>query len=155
MNEHGYHPAARTLTLSWHDIHRDLIKLARQLDGNQPWQGIVAVTRGGLVPAAILARALDIRLIETICLMSYQDRTLGPIDILKKPERAMTNGGQNWLIIDDIVDTGATVKATRELLPKAVFATIYVKPPTRNLVDLFLHEADPDTWIEFPWEREG
>jgi xanthine phosphoribosyltransferase len=115
------------------------------------------VTRGGLVPAAILARELDIRLIDTVCVASYEDKTAGPnpkpVEILKPPEHALKNYGEGWLLIDDIVDTGATVRAVRKLLPKAFFATLYAKSKTKGLVDLYLHEAGPDVWIDFPWER--
>ncbi|MGY8990545.1 MAG: xanthine phosphoribosyltransferase [Rhodospirillales bacterium] len=146
----------KTITsISWDAIHDDLRTLAARLDKHPEarWQGIVAVTRGGLVPAAILARELDIRLIETVCVASYEDQKAGPVEILKPPGHALKSQGNGWLLIDDIVDTGATVRAIRELLPKAFFATLYAKSKTKDLVDLYLHEADPDQWIEFPWER--
>ena len=106
------------------------------------------MTRGGLVPAAILARELDIRLIDTVCVASYEDKTADPnpkpVEILKPPEHALKNHGEGWLLIDNIVDTGATVRAIRKLLPKVFFATLYTKSKTKNLADLYLHEANPD-----------
>ena len=56
--------------LSREELHRDAKALARRLLGFDPWKGIVAATRG-LTPAAIFARALEIRLIETVCVMAY------------------------------------------------------------------------------------
>ena len=38
-----------------------------------PFEAIVCITRGGLVPAAIVARELDLRLVETVCVASYHD----------------------------------------------------------------------------------
>jgi adenine/guanine phosphoribosyltransferase-like PRPP-binding protein len=115
-----------------------------------PWQGIVAVTRGGLVPAAIVARELDIRLIDTVCVASYDDRDRGDVTVLKR----IAGDGAGWLIIDDLVDTGHTARTVREMLPKAHFATVYAKPAGRPLVDTFITEVSQDTWILFPWDIE-
>jgi len=115
-----------------------------------PWTGIIAVTRGGLVPAAIVARELDIRLVDTVCVASYDDRAQGNITVLKK----VAGDGTGWLIIDDLVDTGHTARAVREMLPKAHFATVYAKPAGRPLVDTFVTEVSQDTWILFPWDIE-
>ena len=116
------------------------------------FKGIVAVTRGGLVPAAIVARELDIHLVDTVCVSSYdwQDRK-GEIEVLK----SMTHSDKGWLIIDDLVDTGRTAKVVRELLPSAHFATVYAKPAGRPLVDTFITEVSQDTWILFPWDAES
>ena len=56
------------------------------------------------------------------------------------------------MVVDDLVDTGATAKVVREMLPKAHFATIYAKPLGRPLVDTFITEVSQDTWIYFPWD---
>ena len=58
-------------------MHRNAKALAWRLIADGPWKGIIAVTRGGLVPAAIVARELEIRLIDTVCLASYDDRAQG------------------------------------------------------------------------------
>jgi adenine/guanine phosphoribosyltransferase-like PRPP-binding protein len=108
------------------------------------------VTRGGLVPAAIVARELDIRLIDTICVTSYgdADRAPGSMRVLKR----ISGDGSGLLIVDDLVDTGETARVVREMLPKAHFATVYAKPAGRPLVDTFVTEVSQDTWIVFPWE---
>jgi xanthine phosphoribosyltransferase len=103
------------------------------------------------VPAAIIARELDIRLIDTVCMTSYSDdHAQGDIKLLK----GVAGDGTGWLIIDDLVDTGRTAKYVREMLPKAHFATIYAKPAGRPLVDTFVTEVSQDTWIYFPWDIE-
>ena len=145
----------KTFPVSWEELHRTAKALAWRLIGQGPdggqWQGIVAITRGGLVPAAIIARELDIRLIDTVCMTSYtDDHNPGEITLLK----GVTGDGTGWLIIDDLVDTGKTAKYVRELLPKAHFATIYAKPAGRPLVDTFVTEVSQDTWIYFPWDIE-
>jgi len=118
----------------------------------KPFKGIIAVTRGGLVPAAVVARELDIRLIETACISSYDQQSQGKLTVLKKPAEA--DDGEGWLIVDDLVDTGETAKALRQMMPKAHFATAYAKPAGRPLVDTFVTEVSQDTWIFFPWDME-
>jgi xanthine phosphoribosyltransferase len=105
-----------------------------------------------LIPAAIVARELDIRLIETVCVVTYDDETVGEPSVTKLPVAA--SDGDGFLIIDDLVDTGATARVVRALLPKAHFATIYAKPAGRALVDSFITEVSQDTWILFPWDTE-
>jgi xanthine phosphoribosyltransferase len=140
----------KTFPVSWEELHRNAKALAWRLASNAPWKGIVAITRGGLVPAAVVARELELRLIDTLCIASYDDRQQGEMTVLKRVE----GDGQGWLIIDDLVDTGRTAKAVREMLPRAHFATIYAKPAGRPLVDTFITEVSQDTWILFPWDIE-
>ena len=140
----------KNFPVSWDELHRHARALAWRLVELGPWEKIVAVTRGGLVPAAIVARELDLRLIDTVCIASYDDREQGRLTVLKSVE----GDGAGCLIIDDLVDTGITAKRVREMLPKAHFATIYAKPAGRPLVDTFVTEVSQDTWIMFPWDIE-
>ncbi len=142
--------STKAFPVSWQELHRDSKALAWRLVDLGSWQGIVAIARGGLVPAAIIARELEIRLIETICVSSYDHQTQGRVKILSAPD----TDGESWLILDDLVDTGATAKAVRERLPKAHFAAVYAKPAGRPMVDTFITEVSQDTWIHFPWDTE-
>jgi xanthine phosphoribosyltransferase len=142
--------STKAFPVSWQELHRDSKALAWRLVDLGSWQGIVAIARGGLVPATIIARELEIHLIETICVSSYDHQTQGRVKILSAPD----TDGESWLIIDDLVDTGATAKAVRERLPKAHFAAVYAKPAGRPMVDTFITEVSQDTWIYFPWDTE-
>ena len=141
----------RTFPVSWEELHRDARALAWRLLEKGPWQGLIAITRGGMVPATVVARELDIRLIDTVCISSYDDRSQGKLNILKRAD----GDGEGWLIVDDLVATGVTAKAVRAMLPKAHFATVYAKPAGRPLVDTFVTEVSQDTWILFPWDMEA
>lgn len=143
-------PAGLDFPVSWDELHRTARALAWRLYALGPFQGVVAVTRGGLVPAAIVARELDVRLVDTVCVASYDHKNQGEAKILKGVE----GDGAGWLIVDDLVDTGKTAKIVREMLPKAHFATVYAKPAGRPLVDTFVTEVSQDTWILFPWDVE-
>lgn len=146
----------RYYTVSWDQLHRDGKALAWRLvdkgPSGGPWNGIVAITRGGLIPAAIVARELDCRLIESVSVVTYDEEERGKPSVVKMPEAA--GDGEGWLILDDLVDTGTTARVVRGLLPKAHFATIYAKPAGKPLVDTFVTEVSQDTWILFPWDTE-
>ena len=142
----------KSFPVSWEELHRNSKALAWRLSEMKPYKGIVAVTRGGLVPAAIVARELDIRLIDTVCILSYNQKTKGEVNVLKHANIA--NDGEDWLIVDDLVDTGETIKAIRVRLPNAHYATVYAKPSGREQVDTFITEVSQDTWIYFPWDME-
>jgi len=142
----------KTYPISWEQLHRDSKALAWRLLNVGNIQGIIAITRGGLVPAAVIARELDIRLVDTLCVSSYDWKDQkGQANILKSFE----GDGENWLLIDDLVDTGKTAKVVREIVPKAHFATVYAKPAGRPLVDTYITEVSQDTWILFPWDAES
>ncbi|WP_319525525.1 xanthine phosphoribosyltransferase [uncultured Desulfosarcina sp.] len=150
MTDKNKEPYRRTFPISWEQLQRDARALSWRLMESGPWQGIIAITRGGLVPAAIIARELDIRIVDTVCIASYAGRQQGQIQILK----STSGDGEGWLLVDDLVDTGKTARLVREMVPKAHFATVYAKPAGRPLVDTFMTEVSQDTWILFPWDSE-
>ena len=141
--------------VTWPEVHRDAKYLVRKLLSDTEWKGIIALTRGGLVPAAIVAREMDIRVIDTLCISTYEHQDKGTeAEILKAPEQAVAEQGAGWLLVDDLVDTGTTLKAARKILPQSYFATLYAKPEGQPLVDTFLHEVPQHQWIYFPWDTD-
>jgi xanthine phosphoribosyltransferase len=141
--------------VSWTELHRDCRALAWRLADLGPFKGIVSITRGGLVPAAIVARELNLRLIDTICPSTYEKMERGAEVRMLKGTLAEQDKGEGWLLVDDLVDTGTTAKAVRARLPKAHFATVYAKPAGRPTVDSYITEVSQDTWILFPWDQEA
>lgn len=153
--------ALKHFPVTWDELHRHARALAWRLLALGPWQGIVAIARGGLVPAAIVARELDLRLVDTVCISSYDDRTISGKDKRTRGQRGnitvlkgVAGDGSGLLIVDDLVDTGHTARVVRDMLPKAHFATVYAKPAGRPLVDTFVTEVSQDTWIVFPWDSD-
>ena len=142
--------------VSWGDIHRDTRTLARQLVKRERFKGIIAITRGGLIPAAIMARELGLKLIDTVCCEAYRDDAAAlnesPVNVMK--EATIAGDGEGFLLVDDLVDTGTTAKVVREMLPKAYFVTLYAKPEGKPLVDSFVKEVPQDTWVFFPWDTQ-
>ena len=141
----------KTFPISWEQLHRDSKALAWRLVDMKPWKGIITITRGGLVPASIIARELEIRLVDTVCISSYDFKEMGESKILK----SVNIDDKDWLLVDDLVDTGRTAGIVRDMLPNAHFATVYAKPAGRPLVDTFITEVSQDTWILFPWDTES
>ncbi|MEM7745313.1 MAG: xanthine phosphoribosyltransferase [Pseudomonadota bacterium] len=149
-HEKGFH-------VSWDQLHRDARALAWRLDRQGPdddgsWRAVVAITRGGMVPACIVARELNIRLVDTVSVKSYDHQTQAAAQILKAPDADLTGDGEGILVVDDLVDTGRTLEVVRGLFPRAHFAAIYAKPKGKPLVDTFVTEVSQDTWIFFPWD---
>ena len=145
----------KSFPVSWDQFHRDARALAWRLAGLRPeWKAIVCITRGGLVPAAIVAREIGTRLIETVCVASYHEYDeQGEMRVLKEISPALLeDGGEGILIVDDLTDTGRTAALVRSMLPKAHFAAVYAKPKGRPQVDTFITEVSQDTWIFFPWD---
>ncbi len=148
-HEKGFH-------VSWDQIHRDARALAWRLQGQGPdegnWRAVVAITRGGMAPAMIVARELDIRTVDTISVKSYNHQNQAEARVLKAPDAAMMGDGDGILVVDDLVDSGKTLELVRSLYPKAHFATVYAKPKGKPQVNTYITEVSQDTWIFFPWD---
>lgn len=143
----------REYCISWDELHTLTRELAKQLlaDGRE-YRGIVGIARGGLVPAALLAREMGIRLIDTLCIASYDHQSQGQANILKGMPG---EDGDGWLLVDDLVDTGSTARIARELLPKARLVAVYAKPQGKPLADAYVKEVAQDLWLHFPWDTDG
>ena len=148
-HEKGFH-------VSWDQIHRDSRALAWRLENKGPlkgnWKGVIAITRGGMAPAMIVSRELDIRVVETISIKSYDHRNQRPAKILKHPNGDLMSKGEGIVIIDDLVDSGKTMQLVKDQYPMAHFASVYAKPNGREVVDTYITEVSQDTWIFFPWD---
>lgn len=143
----------KSFIVSWDQLHRDARALAWRLEGmqqsDQVWNKIIAVTRGGMAPAMIVARELNIRVVDSISVKSYDHQTQSDPEIIKN---TILKDSESTLIIDDLVDTGKTLKLLRQRFCKAHYATIYAKPLGCSFVDTFITEVSQDTWIFFPWD---
>ena len=112
-HEKGFH-------VSWDQIHRDSRALAWRLDKHGPlegggWKAVVAITRGGMAPAMIVARELDIRVVDTISVKSYNHQEQTDAKVIKAPQDAIMGDGTGILVVDDLVDTGKTLELVRQL----------------------------------------
>ena len=110
--------AGKAFPVSWDQFHRDCRALTWRLNEVGPFHAVIAITRGGLVPAAIVARELGVRVIDTVCIASYDHTKQGDLRVLKgiSADTAKLGGGtgKGLLIVDDLVDTGKTGRLVRE-----------------------------------------
>lgn len=90
--------------VTWDMLQIHARKLASRLLPVEQWKGIIAVSRGGLVPGALLARELGIRHVDTVCISSYDHDNQRELKVLKRAE----GDGEGFIVIDDLVDTGGT-----------------------------------------------
>jgi len=117
----------------------------------------VAITRGGMAPAMIVARELDIRTVDTVSVKSYHSGG-GKADqrreaeVIKSPDANMMGDGTGILVVDDLVDSGKTLELVRSLYPNAHFACVYAKPEGEKQADTYITAVSQDTWIFFPWD---
>ncbi|MHA6609822.1 xanthine phosphoribosyltransferase [Photobacterium damselae] len=134
--------------ITWDNMQMYTRQLAEKLLPADQWKGIIAVSRGGLVPAAILARELGLRHVDTVCISSYDHDHQRDMRVLKQAD----GDGDGFIIIDDLVDTGGTAEKIREMYPRGKFVTVCAKPAGKHLVDDFVVDIPQDTWIEQPWD---
>ena len=109
------------------------------------------------MPAAIIARELGIRLIETVCVASYHDyKEQGGLEVLKPVGQDIVDlaegKGAAVLVIDDLVDTGKTARARARDGAEVPLRDDVRQAAGRPLVDTFITEVSQDTWIYFPWD---
>ncbi len=138
--------------ISWEEVDGACQKLAHQLK-DYNLQKMLVVTRGGLVPAGILSQHLNIKYIETIGLQSYRGETQTELAVVKNADDGIGKG-EGCLILDELIDTGATVEYLQEKYPKAIIATLYEKPSGHGMSNETAHQLDMDAWLVFPWEAQ-
>src|SRR6202161_1509999 len=113
--------AGKAFPVSWDQFHRDCRALTWRLNEVGPFHAVIAITRGGLVPAAIVARRLGGGLLGTGFNARYDHTKQGDLNVLKgvSADTAKLGGGsgKGLLIVDDLVDTGKTGRMVRDLLP--------------------------------------
>lgn len=130
------------LAITWEEIHQDAKTLADQLSAIAEWDRIVAIVRGGLVPAGLLAQHLNIDRVDTLSLCRETQQVLAPFA-----------DSDNLLIVDELVDTGQTIQTIKQHFPKAHVAVLYAKPMGRPLANSYVREFPQDVWLDFPWEQ--
>lgn len=138
------------LHVSWEEFHNHTKLLAEKIKVSGDYNKIIAISRGGLLPAGIISYELDIRNTHAVNISSYdgeQHRNLSDIEL----DIGAGEVDGKTLIIDDLSDTGTTLRLLRKAFPQAKFATVYAKPNGVDDVDIYAH-AIPDKWVVFPWD---
>ncbi len=138
--------------LAWDEFHRDVKDLAKKIKQSGEYDKIVAISRGGLIPAGILAYELNIRNSSVINIATYIGAAHLKLDEVDMPEY-VGKVDEKTLIVDDLSDSGQTFKVMRRQFPQGKFVTVYAKPQGLKEADIFAKEI-PDKWVVFPWGKE-
>lgn len=140
----------KKLYIKWDEFHNHAKELCEKIKQSGEYNKIVAISRGGLIPAGILAYELDIRNSQAINISSYdEDKQRADEDI-----EIFGNVGEvdeKTLIVDDLSDTGKTFRILRKIYPQAKYVAVYAKEKGHSVVDIYAHSM-PDEWIVFPWD---
>ena len=144
--------------LSWQEITNLVSKLLGQLNPNG-FDCILAVTRGGMIPACLVSEATDQRNILTAAVMFYTDvgETIKDPIFLQFPSDHLLYG-KRVLIVDDVWDSGNTAVAVRERVKMAgghpQIAVLHYKPLKSQFPGEApdYYAAETDTWIVYPWD---
>lgn len=142
-------------TASWNKIYKMLLNLYEKIRSSEfKPEIIVGVIRGGLIPARILSDLLENPNLTTIRTECYS-----PFDVKKEPMLTQplleTVNGKTVLIIDDIADTGRSLRLIVEHVmqqnaSKIRTATLFYKPWSVITPDYF--EEETRQWVVFPWD---
>jgi uncharacterized protein len=143
--------------LTWTQVEDLSLRLADSLPG--PYDAMLVVTRGGMVPACIISEQLNLRNILVAAVMFYSDveRTLDRPIFLQFPADPLLNG-RNVLIVDDVWDSGRTIMAVKQRVLDAggipQTAVLHYKPSHSTYgseqPDFYVDETD--AWIVYPWD---
>lgn len=143
--------------LDWNDITLAVSSLAQRIETHKySPKRILAVARGGLIPAAMLAHQLGVPRIGTIQIQSYGvENTQGDFRLLDKLLPAGEFDHPETLIVDDLWDTGQTHAWIRKEFPNAVTTTLFFKDrgdSSHRIVSFPGSPLNEHNWVVFPWE---
>ncbi len=148
------------MNLSYPFFRKATLNIFQQIKNDRIFKPdmILCVARGGLLLGAQLAYDLNIKNIESINIKFYDDDSN---ETLKKPEYMgsfdLSNLKGNILIVDDVSDTGETLKSLISKIPDSVnyrIATIYMKDKSIVLPNYYWKKVKMDEWITFPWNQK-
>lgn len=141
--------------LSWAEVAQAIDTLAVCLPTQSflPIGRIIAVARGGLVPAAMLAHRLRIQRVESIQVVGYAPTGTERNPLLEVVGQipAPTIPFFSTVVVDDIVDTGRTQEAVVKLFPESRYVSIVARDPNTHPARAPIIES---AWVVFPWEVE-
>ena len=151
--------------LTWQGFGDACRQIAQQI-ADSGWMPdlIVAIARGGMLPAGAISYALGVKANGAINVEFYTGvgKTMAEPEILEPYMDISSLEGKRVLIVDDVADSGKTLKLIMDLIAKeglsmgsgtakvdARSATIYLKPTSVIKPDYVFKQTDK--WINFPW----
>jgi len=145
----------KLLVLTWDEFVGDVLQLARKLSGAR-FDALAAVARGGLVAARLLSDLLGVKRVASLAIEYYE----GVGERAKSPRLVGSLNfdvrGMKVLVVDDVADTGETLKLAVEYVRgagarEAASCTVYVKPWCKFKPDYYARVVEG--WVVFPYEH--
>ena len=118
---------------------------------------VLGLARGGLVPATIISYKLKVPLLS-YAVSTYKDTTkTNELKVVQDVNFSSLAKGSKLLVVDDICDSGDTIKFIKKQIKKvdgitAIYSTLFTKKKTKRLLNHYGVVVSGDTWIDFPWE---
>jgi hypoxanthine phosphoribosyltransferase len=146
--------------ISWDQFYKDIDNLSMLIGIKKNPNAIVAIGRGGLIPATILSYNLNVKVVQNFQIESYDGETKNSSHKLwQSPEKHFISAFQHKdiLVVDDLSDSGNTLRLVKRFFEymdvNLTFATLYTKKGTAFTPDFSLREYSTEEWIVFPWEE--
>ena len=137
--------------ITWNEFHQDVKNLCKKIkNSGKDFNKIVAISRGGFIPAGIIAYELDIRKTAVINISTYVGSKHLKLDEVDNPEY-VGRVDEKTLIVDDLSDSGQTFQVMRRQFPNGTYVTIYAKKRGSQQVDIYERDM-PEKWLVFPWD---
>ncbi len=143
---------------TWSQIYDMLLSQAQKIRvQNYKAHIVVGVSRGGLIPARILTDLLETQELATIQISFYQDIAQPTLEPTLKQTLTVPIEGKKVLLVDDIADTGGSLKLAQAHLHQrgaleTKTATLYLKPQSITIPDFY--EKQTSAWVVFPWDTK-
>jgi hypothetical protein len=146
--------------LTWDEVDELIDILIPQVRTVGPFDAILMITRGGLIPGGLLAEALDVRHVLTAAVDFPSTESAGLMawpTFLQFPQSSLLNG-RRTLIIDDVWGSGRTSTAVRGRAESAgaqPYTCVFHFNPYRSLfsnAEPDFYGAVTDAYIVYPWE---
>ena len=155
-------PTAGELVVSWHQYHALIEHLALLVHHRGcPFDQVVALSRGGLRVGDTLSRLFD-RPLVVMAVSSYggaNGRDQGRMRVGQSLAHTCPRLGSRLLLVDDLADSGATLKAATTWLHQSIHpdsittAVLWLKGHSAARPHLWAVELPSNPWILQPFER--
>jgi hypoxanthine phosphoribosyltransferase len=150
------------IEITWEKYLNDIDLLVEKIIGfDFEFYDILTLSRGGLIPSTIISHKLHNNSVTVMGVESYEGTECVKLKLYQDPWPLNHKIPKNLLIIDDLIDSGNSIKFVKEyfkercpneVFDKHIYATIYNKNPDKTLVDLWVEDFDMYKWVKFPYE---
>ena len=135
---------------TWDDVMSMCVQLTKKLSPGFKPKAIVGITRGGLIPAVMISHLIGVKDVFTLYASSYGvDNKRGDLTVFVDGKAQEALRSPDTLVIDDIIDSGATYELVKFQWPAKYYALVSKQLHLMHLAARHLPQA---AWAVFPWE---